>query len=148
MAQSLKIFVPYKRRGRSCVSKQVLRCPPCFLQNSTGSNIFAAVDTAIPALNLQALMEYAMSGVGFVILTITADLASSGGRMKCEIGRRIVTHNEEVLVNSLRLGGVILLIDSQCGAHILHREIEVFCGLDRASFNLLTVVEVRHVTVV
>ena len=27
-------------------------------------------------------MEYAMSGVGFVILTITADLASSGGPNK------------------------------------------------------------------
>ncbi len=133
MAQSLKIFVPYKRQGRSCVSKHVLRCAPCFLQNSTGSNIFAAVDTAIPAVCLQALMEYAMSGVEFVILTITADLASSGGRMKCEMGRRVVNHNEAVLWNSLRLGGVILLIDSQCGAHILHREIEAFSGLDRAS---------------
>lgn len=133
MAQSLKIFLPYKREGRTCVSKQVLRCPPCFLEHGTGSNIFTAVDTAIPSLSLQALMEYAMSGVEFVILTITADLASSGGRMKCEMGRRVVTHNEAVLGSSVPLGGVLLLIDCQCGAHILHREVEAFSRHDRAS---------------
>ena len=50
-----------------------------------------------------------------------SDLASACGRLKLEYARQAEQHN----ILSLRTGGgVVIILQGQCIAHVLHREIE------------------------
>ena len=61
------------------------------------------------------------SFVDYVVVVVGSDLASSCTRAKHEVLFRCKQHNE----GSLRAGqGVVLFIEGQRAAHVIHREIE------------------------
>jgi hypothetical protein len=66
------------------------------------------------------LVGIARSVVKFVILYIGSDLASSCGRLKFEVARRALEWNAVAGPDE----GRIIIVDGQCSAHILHRELE------------------------
>lgn len=78
------------------------------------------MEAADAALTCEKAMELA-SAVDIVLYFVGSDLASACARAKQEIAYRFRQHNKvAVQIN----GGVILCIDGQCIAHILHRELE------------------------
>ena len=79
----------------------------------------AALDAFVPALSIDNLLKLARAGVKFIFVAIGADLASSHGRMKCEVARLLCAHNRD---NDAL--GVVIMVDVKCCAHILHRETE------------------------
>lgn len=94
--------------------------PPTFLSASDASTIFTALEVSDPALSMDALQRMAQH-VGFVVLFVGSDLASSCSRAKLEVARRVVEHNS----SAGGLGdGRMLLLSGECAAHVIHREVE------------------------
>jgi len=94
--------------------------PPLFLERANGSTIFRGLEVASATLswdNVLALTEVCR----FVVVFLGTDLASSCQRLKQEYARRAALHNKSARDGAC---GVILLVDGQCAAHILHREVE------------------------
>lgn len=119
LAQSVEVTYPFKRGNFVGAQRRRLRCPPCFVESSTGSNVFAAIEEVLPHFSLDALLRHAQSGVKFVCILMNTDLASSLVRLKCELLRRICEHNRREDVS-----GYVMLLSIDCGSHVLHREIE------------------------
>ena len=59
------------------------------------------------------------SAVDTVVFFVGSDLASACARAKQEVAYRFRLHNEQA---GYVRGGVVLLVDGQCVAHVLHRE--------------------------
>ena len=93
LAQTVQIIYPSKCGSFVQVRRRKLRSPTCFLQNSTGSNMLAALEASPAALSIANLLKLARTGLKFIFLAIGADLAASNGRMKCEVARRLHAHN-------------------------------------------------------
>jgi hypothetical protein len=110
-----------QQHGEFCaVERRDLLFPPCFVERTNGSTIFAAVEGADPSLDIEKLIGLTFT-VSFVVVFLGSDLASSCQRMKQEYARRIQAHN--FIADSIG-AGVILLMDGPCVAHVLHREVE------------------------
>ena len=93
---------------------------PKFLQGTNGSTIFACMQQADASLTIERSCEMT-SFADYVVLIVGSDLAASCTRAKHEVLSRCKQHNE----GSLRAGqGVVVFIEVQCAAHIIHREIE------------------------
>jgi hypothetical protein len=120
MAQSFRIHWSVKLEDFMSVESRQLRMPVCYLARSTGSNMLAALHAACPSIDFAHLRLIAQLGVNFVFLYVGSDLASSGGRLKFELARRATEYNQARSAHE----GCIILVDGQCAAHVLHREIE------------------------
>ena len=120
MAQSGCIAWPEERDAFVVQQRRNIFFPPKFLQGTTGSNIFACLQQAGAGLTFEKCFEMT-SFVDYVVLILGSDLAASCGRAKHEVLFRCKHHNE----GALRAGqGVVVFIDVQCAAHVIHREIE------------------------
>ena len=110
-----------ERRGDFVVqqSKNIF-FPPKFLARTNGSTIFACMQAAGAGSSLEQFFEMS-SFVDFLVVFVGSDLASSCGRAKQEVLFRCKQHNE----GAVQAGqGVVLLIQGDCAAHIVHREVE------------------------
>lgn len=122
MAQAGTLSWPQAQPGggflATCTRK--LLFPPRFLERSNGSTIFETTDQVEPSLSVDRLLALTAS-VPFVVLCVGSDMASACVRAKLEIGHRTREHD----LMSLQVGqGVALLLDVQCVAHMLQRELE------------------------
>jgi hypothetical protein len=81
----------------------------------------SVLETVQPELSFDRVIELA-DAMGAAVLCLGGDLDSSNVRVKHFIGSQARQHNAE------GSGGVILVIDTVCGTHILHRIVETaFC---------------------
>jgi hypothetical protein len=120
MAQTGCLAWPVQHGDFTAVEQRDLLFPPCFVERTNGSTIFAAVEGADPSLDIDKLIALTYT-VPFVVVFLGSDLASSCQRMKQEYSRRIRAHN--LIADSIG-AVVILLVDGPCVAHVLHREVE------------------------
>ena len=105
-----------------------LRLPVRFLSRNNGSTIFAAWEQVRGHLKfsqVQALTTHTK----WVVVFVGSDLCAAGMRAKHEMQDRCQAHNiaaapASVACRSLWSAGVMLMLDGQCVAHVLHREIE------------------------
>ena len=102
------------------VEREKVILPPVFLERPNGSTIFRALEDASDTLAWDSIVALT-SVCRYVVLFLGTDLASSCQRLKQEYARRAAAHNKSVCDQG---GGLILVIDGQCAAHVLHREVE------------------------
>ena len=68
LAQTVQIIYPLKRGSFVQVRRRKLRSPTCFLQNSTGSNMLAALEASPAALSIANLLKLARTGLKFIFV--------------------------------------------------------------------------------
>lgn len=125
-AQSLRLSWPetfeHPVRPFVAVNTHTFAVRPCFLAHTTSSNLYAGMSRSCPPMDIDELLKLCQSSpsLRFIFLHIGSDLVASAMRMKFEVARRANAHN----ANRCALDGVLVFIDGQCVAHIIHREIE------------------------
>ena len=111
------------------MDSKTLIMPPRFLTRGNASTILSALETILPALNVENLVALT-AAVDVVVLFLGSDLAGSCHRAKEAIAELFRTHNELAMdPRRADVIGVVVLVDGHCAAHVLHRELEhTFAG--------------------
>ena len=109
---------------------------PVFMTANTSSCLFRALDSS--ALPFDELTDLAKR-TPFVVLSLVSDLDSANTRLKREMGRRAVLHNQTA--GRSGQAGMIILLDLICFCHSIHRFVEttfklnkLICGLHATAF--------------
>jgi len=101
------------------VNSHHLTFKPIFLQRGNSLTMLRALELGHRALNIEELVK--LSKAVPVWVHINSDLAAACGRLKQEIAERFRLHN---IAAKAEQHGILILVDGQCIAHILHREVK------------------------
>ena len=101
--------------------RERLHFQPMFVERASASCLASALETSLPALDIAGLKDLCRTAK-FVVLQLEGDLAPSNVRVKHWYGDEFRQHNELAQDSDL---GLLILLDSPCVAHIIHRAMEV-----------------------
>jgi hypothetical protein len=96
--------------------------PPLLMDNTKASTEWAAVDGAVPSLNLDHLKKMT-EFVRFVLIMLLGDNSSSNARVRAYVHHAVAMHN-----SAKERYGKLMMLEQICMGHIITRAVIITFG--------------------